>query len=90
VVKVTLEEGANNNDSLVNVAFYNSGAHIELGLVAQGSGSAFIPIWTPSSSSVSLSYRSLVMADPFCFLPFGKVQWCQFRTRYRTGDRSRH
>ncbi|RFN48396.1 glycoside hydrolase family 18 protein [Fusarium flagelliforme] len=53
VVNLTLEEDTSITDSLVNVAFYNTAAHIELGLVAQGGGKAFLPIWPSDLSSSS-------------------------------------
>ncbi|KPA43938.1 extracellular serine-threonine rich protein [Fusarium langsethiae] len=51
VVNVTLEQDTNITDSVFNVAFYNTEAHIELGLLAQGSGKAFLPICTTGFSS---------------------------------------
>ena len=74
MVNLTLEEDTSTTDSVVNVAFYNTAAHIELGLVAQGGGKAFLPIWSSGLSSVSPLYRPLSLADHFCFLFFGKVQ----------------
>ncbi|EXK23970.1 hypothetical protein FOMG_19284 [Fusarium oxysporum f. sp. melonis 26406] len=47
VVNMTLEEGKNTTDAIFSVAFYHTEAHIELGLLAQGHGKAFFPIWTP-------------------------------------------
>ncbi|RGP59505.1 extracellular serine-threonine rich protein [Fusarium sporotrichioides] len=51
IVNVTLEQDTNITDSVFNVAFYDTKAHIELGLLAQGSGKAFLPIWTSGFSS---------------------------------------
>ncbi|RGP69267.1 extracellular serine-threonine rich [Fusarium longipes] len=55
VVNMTLEEGLNITDSVVNVAFYNTEAHVELSLAVQGGGKAFLPIWSSSGFSPTSS-----------------------------------